>query len=127
MTDIAFPKPPKRNRKNETLQRRQDLATFKHQVLAADGYRCAVKGCKCDSKNGLHAHHIVYRSHEGSDDISNGITLCPVEHDKVHNGTRILGVLYTGRAYMLMILRSHKGDKNFRWQEAMGILERRYA
>lgn len=126
MSDIAFPKPPKRKPRHKNLVRRHSLATFKHQVLSADGYKCMATGCKCDSKNGLHAHHIIYRSHEGSDDISNGITLCPVAHDWVHNGTKHLGVLFTGRAYMLEILRSHRKDKGFRWQAVMEILERRY-
>ena len=127
MTDLVFPKPPKRNRKQETLSRKRELAAFRHQVLAADGHKCvAIKiGCKC--KGRLVAHHIDFRSHCGGNDIKNGATLCELAaHYHVHNGIKIGGVLYSGREYMLMILRSHKDDKGFRWQAVMEILERRY-
>lgn len=38
----------------------------------------------CGRTQGLHNHHIIYRSHGGGDDPNNLITLCFECHDKVH-------------------------------------------
>ena len=40
-------------------------------IYKRDGYRCAL----CDSPQGLQIHHIVFRSHGGSNDPANLITL----------------------------------------------------
>ena len=129
MTGLAFPKPtPRREAKRiDTLAKKQDLSKFHFQVLAADGYRCMARevGCKC--KGRLVAHHIDYRSHCGADVPENGISLCDLSaHYAVHNGIKIGGVLLTGRAYMLQILRKHQGKPYFRWHEAIEELQKRY-
>jgi hypothetical protein len=56
-----------------------------HRVLARDGFRCQVPGCS--SRRNLHVHHIVFRSHGGSDDEQNCLTICMGHHLKgVHEG-----------------------------------------
>jgi len=41
---------------------------------------CQVCGNECN----LSVHHIIFRSHGGSDDWDNLITLCIYHHDSVH-------------------------------------------
>jgi hypothetical protein len=60
-------------------------------VIVRDGWRCAVPGCM--SRRNLQDHHIEFRSHQGSDEPHNRITLCAFHHHRgVHAGTlRICG------------------------------------
>lgn len=51
-------------------------------LLAATGRRC----CLCGKLHRVQVHHIVSRYQGGSDDIDNGIPLCPNCHDEVHTG-----------------------------------------
>ena len=56
-------------------------------VLHRDNYTCQC----CGKKNcQLQTHHIIFRSHGGSDDENNMITLCKECHKGVHNGTIVL-------------------------------------
>lgn len=56
-------------------------------VLHRDNYTCQC----CGKKNcQLQTHHIIFRSHGGSDDENNMITLCKECHKGVHAGTVIL-------------------------------------
>ena len=56
-------------------------------VLHRDNYTCQC----CGKKNcQLQTHHIIYRSHGGSDDENTMITLCKECHVGVHNGTIVL-------------------------------------
>lgn len=60
---------------------------YQNSRLAAfhrDNYTCQY--CKDKKKKHLHAHHIVYRSNGGSDDMTNLITLCKECHISLHNG-----------------------------------------
>lgn len=62
------------------------FANTKAMVLDRDGYTCqCCKGKRKDSR--LEVHHIVYRSHGGSDDQSNLVTLCHTCHKGVHDGS----------------------------------------
>lgn len=45
-----------------------------------DNYQCRHCKSRCD----LHPHHIVYRSHQGPDELTNLITLCAQCHTAVH-------------------------------------------
>lgn len=57
----------------------------KAMVLNRDNYTCqCCKGKHKDSK--LEVHHIVFRSHGGSDEESNLITLCHTCHKALHSG-----------------------------------------
>jgi len=47
-------------------------------VFARDGWRCAVPACT--ARRGLHDHHLVFRSHGGSNARENRITVCAWHH-----------------------------------------------
>jgi len=49
-----------------------------HRILERDGYRCTAPGCT--SRRNLEAHHIVFRSHRGSDAPGNLTSLCAFHH-----------------------------------------------
>ena len=54
-------------------------------IYRRDRYRCASPVC---SRRELTAHHLVFRSHGGSDHVHNIITLCSVCHlSGIHGGT----------------------------------------
>jgi hypothetical protein len=63
----------------------------RYPIIDRDGYRCAVPGCT--SQRNLQAHHIRFRSAQGSDAPENQTTLCAFHHQRgVHGGTlRISG------------------------------------
>lgn len=48
-----------------------------------DGWKCR----NCGMRNGLHCHHVIYRSEMGEDVSWNLCTLCSECHDKIHAGT----------------------------------------
>jgi len=123
MTRLVFPKPKPRKKKRRTRG-----AVFHRQVLAADGDKCANRFCVSVQKrvvNSLHAHHIIYRSRCGKDKPKNGIALCPICHDRVHNGYSSNGTRVSGRQYMISILEQHEDSPGFRWGEALEILRRK--
>ena len=63
------------------LERRR---TLQRQALERDKGLCTVPWC---SKAADHAHHIDFRSHGGSDDLSNLTSLCATHHlQGVHKG-----------------------------------------
>jgi 5-methylcytosine-specific restriction endonuclease McrA len=47
-----------------------------------DRVLCEFCGTGC---NGIELHHIIYRSHGGSDEVGNIIALCRDCHNKAHN------------------------------------------
>lgn len=51
-----------------------------YAIHTRDGWKCRV----CKTRNSLHAHHIIYRSHGGDDVSENLITLCNNCHEAVH-------------------------------------------
>ena len=60
-------------------------AVLAHKVIARDGYRCAVPGCR--SRKNLQAHHVIWRSRGGTDAMSGLSTLCAAHHlHGVHEG-----------------------------------------
>jgi hypothetical protein len=64
-----------------------------YPIFERDGWRCTVPGCS--SRRNLHAHHIDFRSHGGSDDAANQTVLCAFHHLRgVHAGR----IRVTGRA-----------------------------
>ena len=69
------------------------------RVFERDGWRCTVPGCS--SYRNLHGHHIVFRSHHGSDALTNLTTLCAWHHQRgIHgSGLRAARIIScTGRA-----------------------------
>ena len=71
------------------------------KLLVATGRRC----CLCDILHRVQVHHIVHLSDGGTDDIDNGIPLCPNCHDEVH-GRYAPG--RTTRPYSQDELRGHR-------------------
>jgi 5-methylcytosine-specific restriction endonuclease McrA len=53
---------------------------LQRQVLERDGWRCQVYG----SMQNLQVHHLKFRSHSGSDEEQNLITLCAECHARMH-------------------------------------------
>ena len=53
-------------------------------VMLRDGWRCQVPRCRCRAR--LHAHHIIFRSHNGPDAAWNLITVCVDHHRMLHAG-----------------------------------------
>ncbi len=51
-----------------------------HRVFERDGWRCTFPGCT--SYGNLQDHHIEYRSHGGSDALSNRTSLCVWHHQR---------------------------------------------
>ncbi|MDQ7824283.1 MAG: hypothetical protein RDV48_15890 [Candidatus Eremiobacteraeota bacterium] len=55
------------------------------RTLARDNYQCQAPGCRC--RRNLHSHHIIFRSHGGSDKLHNRIALCFAHHLRcLHEG-----------------------------------------
>jgi hypothetical protein len=79
-------------------------------VVVRDGYRCAVPGCL--SRRNLHDHHVIFRSHCGSDAPANRITLCAFHHQRnVHSGLmRIWGRAPGDLVFDLPLARYRSGD-----------------
>jgi hypothetical protein len=61
-------------------------AKIKHQVNLRDGGRCThtEDGERCESRRWLDVHHIVLRSHGGTNDVENLTTLCSSHHRMEH-------------------------------------------
>ena len=54
-------------------------------IFARDGWRCAVP--VCTARRDLHDHHVVFRSHGGSNEQDNRVTLCAWHHLRgIHAG-----------------------------------------
>ena len=53
-------------------------------IYIRDGWRCSAPGCT--SRRNLEDHHIHYRSHLGSDDLSNRTCLCRFHHGRCEHG-----------------------------------------
>ena len=51
---------------------------LEHKVIARDGYRCTVPGCRM--RRNLQAHHVRWRSRGGEDSLDNLTTLCSAHH-----------------------------------------------
>jgi hypothetical protein len=82
-----------------------------HRVFARDGWRCTVPGCT--SQRNLHAHHVLFRSAGGGDELDNLVTLCAAHHQRgVHAGMiRISGRAPDGLVFELPLGRFRSGDR----------------
>jgi 5-methylcytosine-specific restriction endonuclease McrA len=68
-------RPPKEGRLGRSAWTKR-----KNECFARDGFKC--RACGTDSF--LDAHHVIFRSHGGSDDLSNLVTLCRTDHQMRH-------------------------------------------
>ena len=59
-------------------------ASVRDAVLDRDGWAC--KFPACTMRKLLDVHHIEYRSHLGSDEMGNLISLCRIHHGLIHRG-----------------------------------------
>jgi hypothetical protein len=57
---------------------------LRNAVFDRDGWQCVFPGCTM--RKMLDPHHIVFRSHGGTDDLENVICLCRMHHGLVHRG-----------------------------------------
>ncbi len=82
-----------------------------YRVFERDGYRCAVPGCT--AQRNLHAHHVLFRSRGGSDDLANLVTLCAAHHQRgVHRGViRISGSAPEALVFELPLCVYRSGDR----------------
>jgi 5-methylcytosine-specific restriction endonuclease McrA len=67
----------------KSLRVRLDATSYRElhrQVLERDGWRCQA----CGSMQRLQVHHLKFRSHAGSDEQQNLITLCAECHAHIH-------------------------------------------
>lgn len=53
---------------------------LRRRILERDGWRCQ----SCGLRRNLEVHHIIFRSHSGSDAEQNLITLCSDCHRSLH-------------------------------------------
>jgi hypothetical protein len=60
----------------------------REQVLARDGYRCTVPGCRRNV--GLDLHHIEYQSRGGGHEMWNMVSICSLHHSAVHFGKLVI-------------------------------------
>ena len=63
------------------------FASRREAILHRDNYTCQICGKK---HTRLEVHHIIFRSHNGTDDENNLITLCEDCHSGIHAGTVVL-------------------------------------
>lgn len=71
------------------------------ELLVKTGRRC----CLCKGLHSVQVHHIIPKEQGGSDDIDNGIPLCPNCHDQVHAGGAVGRVV---RKYSETELKGHR-------------------
>lgn len=67
----------------------EDYEINRQACYRRDGYRCR----HCGYRGGLHAHHLVYRSHSGEDSLDNLVTLCASCHRGLHDGKLVISVV----------------------------------
>jgi hypothetical protein len=82
----------------------------KYRVFERDGWRCTIPGCT--SQRSLHAHHVLFRSAGGTDDLANLTTLCAAHHQRcVHGGLiRIRGRAPEALVFEMPLDRFGSGD-----------------
>jgi hypothetical protein len=76
------------------------------KVLQRDGFKCR----NCGSRNNLMIHHIVYRSHQGGNEMNNLLTLCASCHSGHHLGHLGIEVLQTLGENDVVIKFTRKGN-----------------
>ena len=67
---------------HETEDEKGLPASVRNAVLDRDGWAC--KFPACTMRKMLDVHHIEYRSHRGSDEMGNLISLCRIHHGLIH-------------------------------------------
>jgi hypothetical protein len=96
---------------DEAIRTWISLAQPGQEIFERDRWRCTVPACS--ARRNLHAHHVVFRSHEGPDEPRNLTTLCAWHHQRgVHDGLiRIRGRAPDNLVFELPIGRFLSGDR----------------
>lgn len=85
-------------------------------VLQRDHWKCR----SCQFRAGLHAHHIVFRSHQGPDTSANLVVLCSACHDGIHvhckDGLFGLVILWDGDAPNADAPDGIRFQRNWQWK-----------
>ncbi len=68
----------------ETEDEKGLAASVRNAVLDRDGWACRFPACTM--RKMLDVHHIEFRSHLGSDEMGNLISLCRIHHGLIHRG-----------------------------------------
>lgn len=84
---------PRRSRLVLPHDQYKKLCILVHQ---RDNWKCRVP--YCGARQGLHSHHIIYRSDHGDDAEWNLITVCNRCHDAIHNRYLVVMPLVEGEA-----------------------------
>jgi hypothetical protein len=74
------------HRRTPLRSRRGASASWRRARQATEsraGGRCEVDAPGC-TRRGVHAHHVIMRSHGGPDDPSNLVWVCAHCHDRIH-------------------------------------------
>ena len=104
---------------------------FRAMVLIVDNGVCQDPLCEChrplNKMYWLTAHHIISKSIDGAkrDDLSNGITLCQVAHERAEHGYGSPPDRVSACEYVIGVIESHKNEPKFRWGEVLGLLKLR--
>ena len=54
-----------------------------------DGWKCR----HCNDRMGIHPHHVIYKSQQGPDDLTNLLTLCWQCHHAAHEKKLLIEVV----------------------------------
>ena len=95
-----------------TRARKRD-PSFRHAVLRAYEYKCAV--CEFDLRLegellGLEAAHIKWHSYGGPDRVPNGLALCSIHHKALDRGA--LGLVSAARGFKVLISAKAHGESD---------------
>lgn len=125
---MLLPKPKKRSKRKNRLNRKQQL--FSRRVRCLDG-RCMNPKCPCHKQSfpvGLTAHHIKPKGQGGWYVVENGISFCAISHEwaggvgnlRDEDGNRI-----TALQFMISVLDYWEGKPEYRWHDVHEELRRK--
>ncbi len=123
-----FPKPDsKKQRRARERARQKRRRKFQRDVLRNAPYeKCENRDCNLKAVAG---HHIILKRPDAPelDVITNGIALCSIDHNFVHNGTGSQHNGESGKEWMLMILEPYikelKSVKYWQWKDVFKKLK----
>jgi 5-methylcytosine-specific restriction endonuclease McrA len=90
MPAIPKPRPKALDKREARREKAQTLLATKRMVRSRDLNRCRI--CR---KPGADEHHVVFRSHGGTDTMDNLVTVCRRCHEDIHG--RIVKIGGTAR------------------------------
>lgn len=104
--ECAYPKvtAPKPMTPNKPKKKKPGVSTeVREAVLKRDKNRCRF----CGTKNGLHVHHVFYRSQGGEHVEHNLITVCYRHHDLIHSDKKRFQPLCLGVLWLSIVEARH--------------------